>query len=453
MITSAFIVSVRNLPMMAETGMSMIFFALIACLGFLIPASLVSAELATGWPIRGGVYVWVKEAFGDRYGFLAIWLQWIQNVVWYPTILSFIGATFAFIFNPAMAENKIYLLIVILTVYWVTTYANFHGMKISGHISTICLVAGVLLPAILIISLGVTYLVEGNPLQIDASFTTNNLLPNMSNIRSIALLSGFIYAALGIEMSAVHAEEVHNPERNYPIAIFMAAALLLIVNIFGSLSIAIVISQKEISLVAGLMQAFNIFLDNFAISWLLPIISLLVVIGAIGQISTCIIGPSKGIFTAAKEGYLPHFIQRVNKKGIPTHLLLVQASIVTALSLIFLYMPTVSDSYWILMNLTGLLYLMMYLLMFTAAIRLRQIKPNVHRDYKIPGGNVGMYLIAGIGLITVVCIFFIGFFPPSQFAIENIVFYEVFLVSGVVIMLVIPLLIHHLRKPSWIIQA
>ena len=91
--------------------------------------------------------------------------------------------------------------------------------------------------------------------------------------------------------------------------------------------------------------------------------------------------------------------------------------------------------------------------MFTAAIRLRQIKPNVHRDYKIPGGNVGMYLIAGIGLITVVCIFFIGFFPPSQFAIENIVFYEVFLVSGVVIMLVIPLLIHHLRKPSWIIQA
>ena len=106
MINLAAIGSIRNWPTIAETGFSSIFFFLLAALVFFLPTALVSAELATGWPKIGGIFVWVREAFGKRLGFLAIWLLWVENVIWYPTILSFIAATVAYTFDPAWGEIK-----------------------------------------------------------------------------------------------------------------------------------------------------------------------------------------------------------------------------------------------------------------------------------------------------------------------------------------------------------
>ncbi|MCK4267674.1 MAG: amino acid permease [Actinomycetia bacterium] len=149
MIASAFIVSVRNLPMLAETGFQMIFFALLAVVFFLLPTALVSAELATGWPKRGGVYAWVKEAFGDRWGFVAIWLQWIQMIFGMVTVLAFIAGSLAYVFNPALGSNGLWILLTVAVVYWGATLLNFRGLKFSGLISTVCLIAGVLVPAAL----------------------------------------------------------------------------------------------------------------------------------------------------------------------------------------------------------------------------------------------------------------------------------------------------------------
>ena len=114
MINLAAIGSIRNWPTIAETGLSSIFFYLLAALIFFLPTALVSAELATGWPKIGGIFIWVREAFGQRLGFLAIWLLWIENVIWYPTILSFIAATLAYIIDPAWGSNKTYIVLPLL---------------------------------------------------------------------------------------------------------------------------------------------------------------------------------------------------------------------------------------------------------------------------------------------------------------------------------------------------
>ena len=95
MISSAFVVSIRNVPTMAETGLHMIFFGLVAALCFFIPAALVSAELATGWSKEGGIYVWVKEAFGNKWGFLASWLQWTNMLLSVISMLYFVGGSLA----------------------------------------------------------------------------------------------------------------------------------------------------------------------------------------------------------------------------------------------------------------------------------------------------------------------------------------------------------------------
>lgn len=106
--------SLRNLPIVSEYGFGSPFLYLVVALVFLFPAALVSAELATGWHQTGGVYIWVKEAFGPGWGFFAIWMQWIHNVTWFPAILSFAATALAYIIQPELAHNKTYLIVSIL---------------------------------------------------------------------------------------------------------------------------------------------------------------------------------------------------------------------------------------------------------------------------------------------------------------------------------------------------
>ncbi|MGK3946466.1 amino acid permease, partial [Streptomyces caeruleatus] len=83
-----------------------------------------------------GVFLWVEKAFGKKIGFLAIWMQFIANVIWYPTVLSFAAGTIAWLINPALVQNKFYLISVILGIFWVTTILNLKGMRASGWISS-----------------------------------------------------------------------------------------------------------------------------------------------------------------------------------------------------------------------------------------------------------------------------------------------------------------------------
>ncbi len=447
MINVAIIASLRGLPTMAEYGLTAVFFFVVAALVFLIPTALVSAELATGWPKRGGVYVWVKEALGPRWGFLAIWLQWLQNVIWYPTVLSFAAATFAFVISPALANNKFYALAVILAVYWGATLVNFRGMKTSGWISTAGVIGGTLVPGALIIGLGIAWLALGNPSQVQLSGAA--FVPDLGKMSGVVLAASTLLFFAGMEVSATHAQEVKNPQRDYPKAIFIATLVVLAVFILGTLSIAVVVPGEKISLVAGLMQAFTVFLDKFHLAWLIPVVALLIAVGVFGQISTWIAGPSKGLLAVARQGYLPPFLQRVNCHGVQTPILIVQALIVTALSLVFLLMPTISSSYWILTALTAQLYLVMYVLLFISALRLRYTEVGVARAYKVPGGKLGMWLLTGVAVAAAAFTIAIGYFPPAQLQTGNVFFYDAFLVLGMVIVFAVPLLVYQFRRPGW----
>src|SRR3990167_6871553 len=74
--------SIRTLTFSAVYGFSLVFFYLLAALFFFLPTAFVSAELGTGWPNRGGIYIWVREAFGKRLSLIVIWLNWIYNIIW-----------------------------------------------------------------------------------------------------------------------------------------------------------------------------------------------------------------------------------------------------------------------------------------------------------------------------------------------------------------------------------
>lgn len=447
MLNVSVMASLRNLPLVAEYGLGAVPYFLIVALLFLIPCALVSAELATGWPKSGGVYIWVREALGDRWGFLAIWVQWAHNLSWYPVILSFVAATLAHIVDPALAENNYFILGVILFSFWGMTLLNYLGIRTTSWFSTIGVIVGTILPGLFIIGLGAAWVAKGNPVQIPLN--TEALIPHPTNISQLVFLAGMFLAFAGLEVTGAHAGNVINPQKNYPRAIVIAAIITFLIFMLGSLSIAVVIPREQISLVSGLMEAFGRFFNDLGVGFVLPIMAVLLIIGAIAEVNAWIIGPIKGLYATSIHGNLPPYFQKLNKFGMPTRLLLFQAIIVSVASLVFLKMPTLSASYWILSALSAQSYLVMYILMFISAIKLRYSQPHVPRTYKVPYHFKGIWLLATLGILASLFAFFISFVPPAQFHIGSLLFYELFLITGLFVLCGIPLIIYQFRQPNW----
>jgi len=447
MLNLSVMTSLRNLPIVSEYGFGSPFLYLLVALIFLFPAALVSAELATGWTRTGGVYIWVREAFGPGWGFFAVWMQWIHNVTWFPAILSFSATTLAYLINPALAENKFYLIAFILCGFWGFTFFNYFGLKTSSWFSAIGVMAGTIIPGFLLILLGIVWVAQGAPLQIE--FSAGALIPPIGDIQNIVFLTGLFLAFGGLEVSAVHAREVKDPQKTFPRAIVIAAGVSLLLYAVGALAIAIMIPKEKISLVAGLMEAFSLFLGHFHLSWLLIPIGLMIVLGAVGELNAWIIGPVRALHATSKHGDLPPIFQKLNKHGMPAHLLFFQGIIVSISTFVFLFMPSASSAFWILSAMSVQLYLLMYIMMFLAAIKLRYSHPDVVRTYRIPYHMPGIWLVGSIGVLSSAFAFIVGFIPPSQLKVGSLVFYECFLMIGIFLMALIPYLIYRFRDPSW----
>lgn len=447
MLNVSVMASLRNLPLVAEYGLGAVSYFILVALCFLIPCALVSAELATGWPKEGGIYIWVREGLGGKWGFLAIWIQWAHSLPWYPVILSFVGSTIAYVFNPALAGNPYFILSIILVSFWGMTLLNYLGIRTSSLFSTIGVIVGTIIPGLFIISLGASWLIMGHPSQID--FSLQALIPHPDKINNLVFLAGMFLAFAGLEVTASLAADVVEPQKNYPRAILLAAIIVFVIFMLGSLSIAIVIPKSQISLAAGLMEAFYAFFQKYSIEWVLPPMAILLVIGAIAEVNAWIIGPVKGLHATSVHGDLPPAFQKVNKHDTPTGILLFQAIIVTLASLIFLKMPSVSAGFWILSAMAAQSYLIMYILMFIAAIRLRYTKPHVPRAYKIPYPHKGIWVACVVGILASLFGIILSFVPPAQFATGSVWTYELLLIASLFVMCGIPLIIYHFRKPRW----
>jgi glutamate:GABA antiporter len=450
LVTLASLYNIRKFPTLAELHWELVTFSLIAFVIYLIPASLVSAELATGWPQAGGVYVWVKEAFGERLGFTAVWLQWFQMTIGFVAALSFIAATLSYVFNPALANSKLYEFVIIVVIWWALTLFNLRGLKTYTLISSSFLIIGMIIPSSLLIGGGLSYIMSDNQVLITLTPNLSDFMPDFTNLNSMVLLLTFVFLFFGIEMTAAHAKEIKNVRRNYPLAILIVGLVMTASSIVGALLLAMLVPTENLNLLAGIMQAFEKILRPH--SWLVSVVALMIVIGSIGEASTWILGPIRGLASTAKEGSLPPVLQKTNKNQIPVNIMILQAILITFWAAVYVLLPGgVNGSYWMLLSLTSLVYLVMYFLMYAAAIKLRYSQPDVKRSFKIPGGKKGMWLVSGFGLISLMFIFILALIPPSQITITGLstLQYLIFMLSGVTFITMVPLIVYSRRKPEW----
>ena len=445
------VVSLRGLAAESVYGLGSAFYYLFAAFVFLIPTALVAAELAAMFSDKqGGVFRWIGEAFGAKAGFLAIWLQWIQSTIWYPTVLTFGAVSIAFIgmnqqSDMALASNKLFTLIVVLAIYWTATFISLKGLGWVGKISKWGGIIGTIIPAGLLIVLGIIYLASGGHNNMDMSA---GFFPDLKKFDNLVLASSIFLFYAGMEMMGIHVMDVNNPKRNYPKAIIIGSLITVAIFILGTFSLGFIIPAKEVSLTQSLLIGFDRYFEYLHMSWAAPLIAIALMFGVLAGVLTWVAGPSKGIFTVGKAGYLPPFFQKSNKNGVQRNILLIQGAIVTLLSLLFVVMPSVQSFYQILSQMTASLYLIMYMMLFAAAIVLRYRMAKSDRPFRL-GGNLIMWIIAGLGFCGSLLAFILSFIPPAQISTGSPTTWVTILVVGCVVVVVVPFIIYAMRKPSW----
>lgn len=444
------VLSLRGLPSEAKFGIQSIFYYIFAAVVFLLPFSLVCAELASTYTKSGGLYRWISEAFGPRWGWTAMYLEWQTIIIWFPTVLMFGAASLAYIFTPEsfdarLASNKVYTLIIALLIYWAVTLNSFRGLRAANKVSTLGGLCGTIIPGAILIIIGIVYVCLGNKIDL----TPMPFFPDFSNLSTIVLAASIFLFYGGMEMQAVHINDMRRPARDFPRAMFVAILVIVAVYAIGTLIIGFVIPSKDIDLLQSLLVAYNVFWDSFGLSWVGNIIALLIMVGVIGQVSALVNGPSTGLMAVAQSGYLPMSLQKVNDKGVNKKILVIAGVFVSVLTLILLVLPTVESAYQIMSQMATIIYLIMVLMIYAAFIRLRRTQPNKKRGFRVPGGKFGEIVVCGLGILGALAALLLSYLPPSQIETGSPVVYIGILLVGVAIFVAIPLVIYAVRKPSW----
>lgn len=416
-ITASMVMAVYEYPTFATSGFSLVFFLLLGGLLWFIPVALCAAEMATveGWQ-EGGVFTWVSNTIGERWGFAAISFGYLQIAIGFIPMLYFVLGALSYILDwPELNTDPIIKTIASLVILWVLAFTQFGGTKYTATIAKVGFFAGILLPALILVFLAISYLVSGAPLAIEISAKT--FFPDFTQIGTLVVFVAFILSYMGVEASATHVNEMKNPGRDYPLAMFLLMIAAICLSSIGGLSVAAVIPNSEINLSAGVVQTFNVLVLHFsaALSWAVKIIAALLLLGVLAEIASWIVGPSRGMFVAAQKGILPQRLAKVNKNGVPVALVITQL-IITSIAIVVLTNTGGGGnmSFLIALALTVVIYLCSYFMLFIGYMQLICKQPEKKRAFNIPGGKGVKLLVALVGLIISILAFVVSFFPPSS---------------------------------------
>jgi len=450
LINVAAVLSIRNFPSMAVYGWSCIGWYIIGAVIFLIPISLAGAELATGWPEGGGIYAWVKQAFGEKGGFTALFCEWSNNLVWFPTVLSFIASTLAFALTPALATSSLYMFSVMMIAFWGTTAIAYFGEELSTKFGNIGVILGSIIPSVLIILLGVWWIGSGAALVLPP-FSPGAMVPTI-NVTTLPFFATIVLLFAGMEMAGFHALETKNPQKDFPKAMALSAIIIVVCTVLATLAIAFVIPADQLSLASGVMQAIQYFFTAAGMPWLVAPMAVLITLGGVASLAAWLIGPAKGLGIVAEGGNMPPIFDRTNKYGAPVAVLLIQAIIGSIISLLYIFLPSVNQAYWILSAMTVELLCIVYVLVFASVIKLRYSQPDTPRPFKIPGGMAGVWLVGGLGACGTTFAFIVGLMPPSYFSTSGLTYISA-LLFGTFVLAVPPLVFLKFKNPGWLKPA
>ncbi len=445
--TASMVMAVYEYPTFATSKLHLVFYLLLGGFLWFIPVALCAAEMATvdGWE-KGGVFTWTGKNLGKKYGFANLFFEFFEITVGFVTMIYFILGALSYVFDwPALNSNPMIKFIGVLVIFWILALSQFGGTKYTAKIAKIGFIVGILLPAAILIILALVYIIQGNPIYISSKDT---FVPDFTKVNTLVVFVSFILSYMGVEASATHANEMDNPKKEYPLAMLLLVIVAIVVSTLGGLAIAAVIPQDQINLSAGVVQTFAVLLGHFTANntILVKIIALLLAFGVIAEVSSWVVGPTRGMIIAAEEGAIPKSWAKTNEHDVPVYLVIAQGIIVSIWNAVLTFGAGGSNlSFLAAMSLTVVIYLSGYILFFVGYIK-AILGEGLNGAYQMPGGKPVKIIVAIIGLATSIFAFFISFVPPTSIAGNAVQSHEYMwmLIISYVISLILPFAIYDL---------
>ena len=412
------VLGLRHLATSAKFGPGSLLIWLIAALFFFVPQGLAVIELSSRFPNEGGIYFWTKRAFGEGHGFLCGWCYWVNNVLYYPNLLISAAVIATYVFgagDSGLSDRWSYVLPVTLGALWVAAAINIVGMRTGKWLQNAGGI-GTYIPGVIIILLGLYGLMTKPAANVIAAET---LKPDFTNLPSLNLLAAIAFAFAGLELASTMGDEVENPRRNLPRAIFISAPLIALAYILGTGAVLWLVPGGEVNVVSGFLQAIRNGARNLspALWWLAPLCAALYTIGTIGGVGAWLIGPARVAFVIGLDRYFPSWFGKVHPTWhTPYVAILVQATLGTIFLLLSIIGrgTNVEEVYLILLDTQILIYFIPYLYLFVVFLVHRRRGENADVAVLAPGGELGGWLISASGIVVTLFAMIVATIPPPD---------------------------------------
>jgi amino acid transporter len=313
------------------------------------------------------------------------------------------------------------------------------GMKTSVKISALAALCSTIIPTVLLIVFAAIWLLTGHhsvtPLQ------AHNFMPTSMHMSDWSLLGATVYMFAGLELAAYCLKYTRNAKRDYGRALLISGIIIVVLSVLGTLSIAVMVPAGKENLIAGMMQAFLVFLNAYHLHAVIYVIMALFIIGQVCVVSNYLMTLSEGLLSASKHHMLPKIFTKVNRHGSPINILMAQGAITIVISLLYFVVPDVNSAYWMIEAIVAIAGSFRYLIIFAAAFVLRFTHPKVPRSIRVPGGNWGIAMLSGAGFLIVAFAMAMTFLPPSQLKLQAIHTFYFWIISGTVLCFVLPLVV------------
>ena len=403
------ILVIDTLAPSAAIGPSSVSWWVITFVVFFVPYGLITAELGTTYPDQGGLYVWVKRAFGEKWAGRTTWLYWVNVALWMPSVYVLFAGIFSQLFFPEMGLWVKILIGVVMT--WITVWIGIITLDAGKWVPNI----GAALKALIMVVIGggAIVLALRNGVANDLSFA--NLLPKWD--AGLAFLPVIVYNFMGFELMSGAGAEMEDPKRDIPRAILISGALIAVFYLLGTVGMLLALPAEQLGLVSGIIDTLRaIFGESGVATVAVTGLGIAALYTLLANMVTWTMGANRTAAEAAGEGELPAYFGKmhpVNKTPVGSYVLTGLISTVVLIAYGFMA-QTDEELFWTLFAFSSIVFLLPYLALFPAFLKLRKTDANLERPYRFPGGPVLAWIAAVVCEVFIIqaVVFFI--WVPGQ---------------------------------------
>jgi amino acid transporter len=424
-----------------HNGTSSISLWVIAAVFFFVPGAMVINELSSRFPEEGGLYSWSKEAFGDFHGFIAGWTYWIYTFFYFPGLLLASASMSAYIMGgkgATLASDRTFQLVVSLIILMIAVFLNIIGLNIGKWLQNAGGV-GTYIPLLILVGIAAFIGISRGSA---THFTLASMLPTW-NWKTVNFWSQIAFAFTGLELVSAMSEEVHDPRRTLPRAVFGAGALIALMYIAGTFAILTLMPAANVDPQSGVFSAITIGSVALRIGFLGILAALLVTAGNAGGVGSTVAGIARVPFVVGVDRYLPTAFGKIHPRWKTPYISILVQAVISALILLGSQInETIQGAYQMLIDAAIILYFIPFLYMFAAIFKLANRpdrKQNMHAVL-VPGGKPGVWICGGLGFLVVLIGIAVSLIPPGEST--NPVLFEIKLVLVTVVSILLGLILY-----------